>query len=66
MIALPGVTPNDSLIEELRTEHGILSVALPCPCTCDANNGTGIPDPDCPYCHGDGGIQYGIDEVQFL
>lgn len=61
-----GVTPNDSIIDELREEHGITSVVLPCPCSCDANNGAGVPDPNCPYCHGDGKIQFGIDEVEFF
>lgn len=61
-----GVTPNESIIDELREGHGIMSVTLPCPCSCDANSETGIPDPACPYCHGEGKIQYGIDEVEFL
>ena len=61
-----GVTDNDSIIEELKTEHGITSFVVRCPCACDANSGMGIPDPDCRYCHGDGKIQYGIDEAMFI
>jgi len=54
-----------SLIDELREEHAITSAVLPCPCACDANSPTGHPVENCPYCHGEGKIQYGIDEVEF-
>ena len=30
----------------------------------DANSLTGRPVPECPYCNGEGKIQYGIDEVE--
>ena len=57
---------NESVINELRDDHGILAFAVRCPCACDANSLTGHPVQGCPYCHGDGKIQYGIDEVEFL
>jgi DnaJ-class molecular chaperone len=60
------MTDKASIIQELREDHGIMSAVLPCPCSCDANNGTGIPNPFCPHCHGDGRIQYGIDEVVLI
>ena len=63
---MPDVTDNDSIIQELKDDHGIMSVVLRCPCSCDANTGTGIPNPACPYCNGDGKIQYGIDELEFM
>ena len=63
---MPDVTDNDSIIRELKDDHGIMSAVLRCPCSCDANNGTGIPNPACPYCNGDGKIQYGIDELEFM
>ena len=62
----PDVTDNDSIIRELKDDHGIMSVVLRCPCSCDANSATGHPNPVCPYCYGDGKIQYGIDEVEFI
>ena len=57
---------SESIINELQDEHGITAVALRCPCACDANSLTGHPVEGCPYCHGDGKIQYGIDEVEFI
>ena len=39
---MPGVTDNDSIIQELKDDHGIMSVVLWCPCSCDANTGTGF------------------------
>ena len=62
---LPGITDNESIIAELKEGHSIQSVALPCPCAGDANSDPGIPVQDCPYCNGEGRIQYGIDEVVF-
>ena len=59
------MTDSQSLIDELRDDHGITIVILRCPCACDANSATGHPVPNCPYCHGAGKIQYGIDEVEF-
>ena len=56
---------SQSLIDELRDDHGVLSVVLRCPCACDANSATGRPVENCPYCYGGGKIQYGIDEVEF-
>lgn len=56
---------SESIIDELRTEHGIHSFAVRCPCCCDANSATGIPVQNCPYCHGEGKIQYGIDDLEF-
>jgi hypothetical protein len=62
-----GVTPNDSIIDELREEHAIMSVTLPCPCTTDANSATpGNPKPYCEFCKGTGKIEYGINEVEFF
>jgi len=60
------VINSQSLIGELRDEHGVLSAVLRCPCCCDANSLTGIPVKNCPYCNGEGKIQYGIDEVEFV
>ena len=57
---------SESVINELRDDHGILAFAVRCPCACDANSLTGHPVQGCPYCHGDGKIQYGIDEVEFI
>lgn len=55
------MTTSKSIIEELKREHGITSIAVPCPCTC----GHPMPaDKDCPYCYGEGKIQYGIDDVE--
>lgn len=55
-----------NITHELWEEHGITAIALRCPCACDANSLTGKPKPDCPYCHGEGKIQYGIDEAEFI
>ena len=57
---------SESILQELRETHGVNSVALRCPCACEANSLTGHPVKDCPYCYGEGKIQYGIDEVEFL
>lgn len=56
---------SESIIEELCNDHGITTVVVRCPCACNANSLTGHPVKNCPYCHGEGGIQYGIDEVEF-
>jgi hypothetical protein len=59
--------PNpSSLTDELREEHGITAAIVTCPCACDANSATGNPVENCPYCHGEGRIQYGIAEVDFV
>ena len=58
-------SPSQSIIEELRDDHGITAVIVRCPCACDANSLTAKPVENCPYCHGEGGIQYGINEVGF-
>jgi hypothetical protein len=60
-----GAINKQSIIEELREEHGITIAVLRCPCACDANSLTGHPVENCPYCHGGGKIQYGINEVEF-
>jgi hypothetical protein len=57
---------SETIIRELVDEHGITSVVLRCPCACDANSPNGKPKADCEYCNGDGKVQYGIDEVEFL
>jgi DnaJ-class molecular chaperone len=57
---------SESIIEELKREHGILNIAVPCPCSTGANSATGHPKKNCAYCHGHGHIQYGIDEVTFF
>jgi hypothetical protein len=54
-----------SIAQELRDEHGVTIAVLRCPCCCEANSLTGHPVRDCPHCHGEGKIQYGIDEVKF-
>jgi hypothetical protein len=56
---------DESIIEELKQDHAITSIILACPCSCDANSSLGLSSQDCPYCLGDGKIQYGIDEVEF-
>ena len=60
------VIDDESILQELRDEHGVTAVVLRCPCACEANSLTGHPVEDCPYCYGEGKIQYGIDEVEFL
>jgi hypothetical protein len=60
------MTDSESIVKDLIEEHGINSFVVVCPCTCDANSETGHPVKDCPYCHGEGKIQYGIDEVEFF
>lgn len=59
------MTTSESIIHELMDEHDVTIVILRCPCACDANSDTGHPVKDCPYCHGEGKIQYGIEEVEF-
>jgi hypothetical protein len=60
------VINDQSIIEELKEQHAITAIVVPCPCSCDANSLTGKPVENCPYCYGDGKIQNGIDEVGFL
>ena len=60
------VIDDTSIIQELKDDYGLTAVVLRCPCACEANSMFGIPKPDCPYCYGEGKIQYGIDEVEFL
>ena len=57
---------DESIIQELKDDYGLTAAILRCPCACDANSATGHPKKDCPYCYGEGKIQYGIDEVEFL
>lgn len=53
---------SESIIQELKREHGINSVAVPCPCCCDRLR---VPaKPDCPACNGSGSVQYGIDDLE--
>jgi len=56
---------SESIIQEICDEHGVTIAVLKCPCACDANSLTGHPVGNCPYCHGEGKIQFGIDEVEF-
>jgi len=57
-----GKTPNQSIIQELKDEHRVMSVTVPCPCRDDV---TGQTDPDCRGCAGTGKLMHGIDEVEF-
>ena len=57
---------SETIIKELRDEHGITSMVLRCPCACNVNSLNGKPKPDCPYCSGEGTVQYGIDEMEFF
>jgi len=60
------VVDDESIIQELKDDYGLTAVVLRCPCACDANSLLGIPKQDCLYCYGDGKVQYGIDELEFL
>ncbi len=53
-----GLTTSESIIEELKREHGVNSIAVPCPGCHPMKLET------CPYCHGCGKIQYGIDDLE--
>lgn len=66
----PGITPNESLIQELGQEHGIQAVSLPCPCIKDKNKASFLPvdspKPFCELCDGTGRIQYALSECEFF
>jgi hypothetical protein len=53
---------SESIVQELKEEHRVMSATVPCPCRDDT---TGHTDPNCPGCAGTGKLMYGIDEVEF-
>ena len=38
------MTDDESIIQELRDEHGIMAVVLRCPCSCDGKIQYGIDE----------------------
>jgi hypothetical protein len=60
-----GVTANQSIIQELKEQHGLVFVEVPCPCIYNDSGMKFLPDPDCDCCEGEGRIQYGIEELVF-